>query len=76
MKKLVLFVVLAMFMTVGGAALAAGPNAGTPDPVRIATFNASLNRFNAGDLGTELAAAIGGAPTAQLEARVPLPVVG
>ena len=28
---------------------------GPPDPVRFATFNASLNRFNAGDLATELA---------------------
>jgi hypothetical protein len=33
----------------------AGGRAGPPDPVRFATFNASLNRFNAGDLGAELA---------------------
>ena len=66
MRKLVLFVVLAMFMSVGGAALAADR---TPDPVRVATFNASLNRFNAGDLGAELAAVVsGGAPGSQLSA--------
>ncbi len=29
---------------------------GTPAPVRFATFNASLNRFNAGNLASELAA--------------------
>ena len=69
MKKLVLFVVLAMFMSIGGAALAAGPKGRTPDPVRVATFNASLNRFNAGDLGAELAAvAAGGAADPQLAA--------
>ncbi len=34
----------------------AGPNANQPEPVRFATFNASLNRFNAGDLVVELAA--------------------
>ena len=67
MKKLVLFVVLAMFMSVGGAAMAADGSR-TPDPVRVATFNASLNRFNAGDLAQDLADAVGGAPDAQLEA--------
>ncbi len=68
MRKLVLFVVLAMFMSVGGAALAADGGR-TPDPVRVATFNASLNRFNAGDLGAELAAVVaGGAPEDQLAA--------
>jgi hypothetical protein len=67
-KKLILFVVIAMFMSVGGAALAADGDR-TPDPVRFATFNASLNRFNAGDLGDELfAVAAGGAPGAQLDA--------
>lgn len=67
MKKLVLFVVFAMFMSVGGAALAA--NGGrTPDPVRFATFNASLNRFDPGDLAQDLADAVGGATDAQLEA--------
>jgi hypothetical protein len=34
-------------------ALAQDPK-GAPTPVRFATFNASLNRFNAGDLATEL----------------------
>ncbi len=68
MKKLVLFVVLAMFMSVGGAALASDGGR-TPDPVRVATFNASLNRFNAGDLGAELAAVVaGGVPGSQLGA--------
>jgi hypothetical protein len=57
-----------MFMSVGGAALAADGGR-TPEPVRFATFNASLNRFNAGDLGTELASvASGGVPGPQLGA--------
>jgi hypothetical protein len=66
MKKLILLVVMAMTLSVGGVAFAADRG---PEPVRVATFNASLNRFNAGDLGTELAAvAGGGAPGAQLGA--------
>ena len=36
-------------------ALADGPK-GAPTPVRFATFNASLNRFNEGDLAAELSA--------------------
>jgi hypothetical protein len=66
MKKLILLVVIAMILSVGGVAVAADRG---PEPVRVATFNASLNRFNAGDLGTELAAVVGGgAPGAQLGA--------
>jgi hypothetical protein len=39
------------------AALAGGKGEGAPPPeVRFATFNASLNRFNAGDLAAELSA--------------------
>ncbi len=38
-----------------GAALADAGNRGGMSPVRFATFNASLNRFNAGDLANELA---------------------
>lgn len=37
-------------------AVAGGGRGGPPPDVRFATFNASLNRFNAGDLATELAA--------------------
>jgi hypothetical protein len=37
------------------APASAGPKANQPEPVRFATFNASLNRFNAGDLVVELA---------------------
>ena len=43
---------------VSGALVASPADArgggGQPDPVRFATFNASLNRFNAGDLAAEL----------------------
>ncbi len=42
-------------MLVAPAALADTPK-GAPTPVRFATFNASLNRFNAGDLAVELSA--------------------
>lgn len=38
------------------APAAAGPNDNQLEPVRFATFNASLNRFNAGDLVADLAA--------------------
>ena len=34
----------------------AGGSKGSPTPVRFATFNASLNRFNAGDLAAEVSA--------------------
>ena len=44
-------------LTTSLAAVAAPASAtGKPEPVRFATFNASLNRNNAGDLATELAA--------------------
>ena len=42
-------------MLIVPTALAKSPK-GKPAPVRFATFNASLNRFNAGDLATELSA--------------------
>jgi 3-phytase/alkaline phosphatase D len=45
--------VLLIAMLVAPAALADTPK-GVPTPVRFAIFNASLNRFNAGDLATEL----------------------
>ena len=44
-------VVLLVAMLLAPAALA---GAGAPAPVRFATFNASLNRFNEGDLANEL----------------------
>lgn len=44
-------VVLLVAMLLAPAALA---SAGAPAPVRFATFNASLNRFNEGDLANEL----------------------
>ena len=48
----------ALFATgLAPAALAGGSgNGGPPPEVRFATFNASLNRFNAGDLAAELSA--------------------
>jgi len=49
----VLTLVLLIAMLVAPAALADTPN-GAPTPVRFATFNASLNRFNAGDLVADL----------------------
>jgi hypothetical protein len=51
----VLSLVLLIAMLVAPAALASSHTA-KPPPVRFATFNASLNRFNAGDLATELSA--------------------
>ena len=51
----VITLVLLIAMLVAPAALA-GSHTGEPQPVRFATFNASLNRFNAGDLAAELAA--------------------
>ena len=44
---------LLIAMLVAPAALASAPK-GAPEPVRFATFNASLNRFNEGDLAAEL----------------------
>lgn len=58
MKKhlfLLLLLVLALVLSVP-VALAASREAGRPEPVRFATFNASLNRFNAGDLAADLSA--------------------
>ena len=49
----ILTLVLLIAMLVAPAALAKSPK-GAPTPVRFATFNASLNRFNAGDLAAEL----------------------
>ena len=45
--------VLLIAMLAAPGALAGDPK-GAPTPVRFASFNASLNRFNAGDLATEL----------------------
>ena len=50
---LVLTFALLVALLVAPAALANTPK-GAPEPVRFATFNASLNRFNQGDLATEL----------------------
>ncbi len=47
-----ILLVLALALAVSLPAQAG--NHGKPKPVRFATFNASLNRFNAGDLATEL----------------------
>ncbi len=47
----------ALALTLAASALLLAPPAeanGPPDPVRFATFNASLNRFNAGDLARDL----------------------
>ncbi len=52
-RYLILFLVLALVLVMGvvSSAQAGNPVAeGEPTPVRFATFNASLNRFNAGDL--------------------------
>jgi hypothetical protein len=49
----VLALVLLIAMLAAPAALADTPK-GAPTPVRFATFNASLNRFNAGDLVADL----------------------
>lgn len=43
-------ILAASALMLASPAVAKGP----PDPVRFATFNASLNRFNAGDLRTDL----------------------
>jgi hypothetical protein len=51
----VISLVLLIAMLIAPAALA-GSHTGKPTPVRFATFNASLNRFNAGDLAAELSA--------------------
>jgi hypothetical protein len=54
-KIVLLSVWLLVMVLVVPTALAYGPVTAPPTPVRFATFNASLNRNNAGDLGTELA---------------------
>ncbi len=53
-----LFAVLAMMIGVAGPAAAGGGrgSGGGPEEVRFATFNASLNRFAAGNLAAELSA--------------------
>ena len=51
----VISLVLLIAMLIAPAALASS-HTGKPTPVRFATFNASLNRFNAGDLAAELSA--------------------
>ena len=51
----IITLVLLAAMLIVPAALAKSPK-GARTPVRFATFNASLNRFNAGDLAAELSA--------------------
>ena len=46
----------AVYIVESDHAMAAGAGAGRPESVRFSTFNASLNRFNAGDLMAELSA--------------------
>ena len=56
-RNLVLpIIVLLLLALLVPSALAASPAKGAPTPVRFATFNASLNRFNAGDLIVDLSA--------------------
>lgn len=50
MRKLALLVAIGMLVTL----VPTGAGATKPEPVRFATFNASLNRFNQGDLATDL----------------------
>jgi len=45
---------LAMLLPAAVASSADAGDRGKPEPVRFASFNASLNRFNAGDLAAEL----------------------
>ena len=49
----IIALVLLIAMLIAPGALAKDPK-GAPEEVRFATFNASLNRFNAGDLAAEL----------------------
>ena len=53
-KVLPMIVLLLLMALLAPSALAASPAKGEPTPVRFATFNASLNRFNAGDLVADL----------------------
>ncbi len=54
-KLMMMGVALLIMTLIVPTALAQDPK-GAPTPVRFAAFNASLNRFNAGDLATELSA--------------------
>jgi hypothetical protein len=56
MRRTPIPVVLAMILAIPMLTLASSPAVakGPPEPVRFATFNASLNRNNAGDLRTDL----------------------
>jgi len=56
LAALVLVLAFLMFPVGAGAARADMPTNAKPDSIRFATFNASLNRNNAGELGAELAA--------------------
>ena len=69
-RLLVISVVLAILAAALAPAAAAGGNGeGSPPPeVRFATFNASLNRFNAGDLATELS--VPGSPQPDVIAEI------
>jgi hypothetical protein len=55
MCSIIRLLAIAMAVVVVGAVPAEAGNRGGATPVRFATFNASLNRFNAGDLANELA---------------------
>ncbi|MDH3681323.1 MAG: endonuclease/exonuclease/phosphatase family protein [Acidimicrobiia bacterium] len=56
-RLLIIMMAVALFAAALAPAAAAGNGGGgAPPEVRFATFNASLNRFNAGDLATELSA--------------------
>lgn len=66
MRRLIGILVVVGLLAVPATASA---GRGEPEPVRFATFNASLNRFSAGDLGDELQSVVGGAaPSSQLGA--------
>lgn len=53
-KGILIFIVSIILVLTASTALA-GDHKGAPKPVRFASFNASLNRFNTGDLAAELA---------------------
>lgn len=55
-RLLIVGIVMAMLAVLLAPAASAGGNGGAPSEVRFATFNASLNRFNAGDLAAEVSA--------------------
>jgi len=54
-QKRTFFIITLVLLVAMLVAPAAFADSGSPTPVRFATFNASLNRFNAGDLAAELA---------------------